>query len=759
MKKRNLVTMALTALCSTAIAQPPVTSGLKLYLEASSYNANGASAATWTDLSGSGNHITAGNATTAEPTYTTNAGGSGLPGVTFDGNSDYMFRSHTTTTGFNTTSATLFVVRVANTATATVGGGIWPTTLSIGDNSTFNNEFALMGDWAQHSSTSGNWVNGTHQCYSSLPNNAAAITTAVLNTGTTSNDTKLYINGIAPTTTANTQGSPGGYTAAARSILVGASYGSTSGSVLSNAYFNGHILEVLAYNRVLTATEIQDVSDYLKCKYQINYSACNVVADCTPQPAGCDDRCYWRVTGNNINGSNNIFGTLTNDAINIQTNAANRGIITSGTSATAGFLGWNTMSPTARLHVNCLGGNNESSLSDIRFENLEQGTGNILAIDNNGYVYNTGITAGTGSNSLAWNLTGNTPTLSQFFGTTGGQDIRIRTWNTQRGVITSGTSASSINSGFFGWNTATPTARWHVNCYAGNETPGTSDIRFENLEQGTGNILAIDANGYVYNTGVPAGGGGAATTAWDVNGNSIVGGANHLGTNSPDDVLLRTSGNDKGIMTSGAAGDPFDDGRLGWQTLNPTAHLHINCIKGNPDDGSNGSDVRFERLEPGQGNIMVIDDQGYVYNSHVRLTPDGGIEPGAKMMQMYNEEKTKVDELQKELEALKTQMNELMKQNKSDVITPTGDASKLYQNTPNPFGKETNIEYYVYQMQESAFIMIYDLNGRELAKYPITQKGKGSITVNAQNLISGMYLYALIVDGREIDSKRMVLVK
>jgi len=639
MKKTTFAALLLMATFGSAIAQVPVTSGLKLHLDAANgYNANGTSAATWTDLSGSGNTVTAGNATTAEPTYTTNAYGTNIPGVIFDGTSDYMTRFAASTSGLNSTEATLFVVRIGNTSVNTNGSN-YRTTVSIGEGNSFNNEFALMGDWAIHCTASGVWLRRDHQCYPTLPNNLPAIVSGVLKTGVSNNDIDFYVNGIKSTNSPAPSSSPSPYTAASRSIVIGGRYdGSYTAATQSNTWFSGAIMEVLAYNRVLTQTEVDAVHEYLRCKYKINYESCNTPLVCDPiEP--CNDKCYWRVVGNNINNGDNIFGTLTSDNIRVQTTATDRGVIRGGSSVDAGFLGWNTMSPTARLHVNCAGGDEESGNSDIRFENLESGTGSILAIDDNGYVYNTGI--------------------------------------------------------------------------------------------------------------APGGSGGG--TSWDVTGNTITGGNNFFGTNSPDDVILRTNGGDKGILTSGAAGDPNDDGRLGWQTLTPTAHLHINCEGGNPEDGSNGSDVRFERLEPGHGNILVIDDEGYVYDSRLRLEDvikagDAGV---------------KITELQNQVQELQAQVRMLAQQKStgSGTVIPQNDGSKLFQNAPNPFGKETMIEYYVQKFDYAAYIMVYDLNGRTIAKYPVQQKGKGSITVSAENMVAGVYLYSLVIDGTEIDSKRMIINK
>jgi hypothetical protein len=744
MKKLILFSVLFSAGLSAFAQTLPALTGLGLHLDAGiGFNANGAAAATWNDQSAALNHVTAGNSTTAEPVWTANAAGSGFPGVTFDGTTDFMTRTANST--FSNTAATMFVVRIGNTATNTAPAN--RTTISIAAANSYNNEFCLMSNWALHHTSSGNWVRKDHQCYSTLPNNLPVVTTTALNTGTANADVGYFINGVASTNAITTQSFPTAYTTVNRGITIGARLNGSA-----QEFFSGHILEVLAYNRVLTQTEIDDVHLYLKCKYQINYTACNVAVNCTPPQGGCNDLCYWRVTGNNIMNGNNIFGTLTNDDVEIQTNSTNRGVIKSGTAPFDGFFGWNTMTPTARLHVNCTGGNYESNVSDIRFQNLESGTGNILTIDGNGYVYNSGIGLGSGN---YWDVNGNSITTQNFLGTTNGQDLRIRTWNVQRGVVASGVTASSFNSGFLGWNTAVPTARLHVDCINGNEG-SLSDIRFENLESGDGTLLAIDAQGYVYNTGKTLT--TAAGTFWDVNGNTVTPGQNILGTNNKEDVILRTDGIDKGIMTAGAAGG-FDDGRLGWQTLSPTAHLHINCMNGNPPDGSMGSDVRFEELEGGEGEILVIDPQGYVYNSRLRLNPDGTIDGAG------HKDNNRMQELENEIKELKAKLDVLQNCCTSSATTKTGDitmannGNKLFQNTPNPFGKETVIEYYINTMQQSAYVMVYDLNGREISRFPVLKTGKGQVSVNAENMVAGMYLYSLVIDGREIDSKRMVLTK
>jgi hypothetical protein len=47
----------------------------------------------------------------------------------------------------------------------------------------------------------------------------------------------------------------------------------------------------------------------------------------------------------------------------------------------------------------------------------------------------------------------------------------------------------------------------------------------------------------------------------------------------------------------------------------------------------------------------------------------------------------------------------------------------------------------------------------QLQQYNVNGKGKQTITISGNSLEPGMYLYALVVDGKEVDTKRMILTK
>lgn len=87
------------------------------------------------------------------------------------------------------------------------------------------------------------------------------------------------------------------------------------------------------------------------------------------------------------------------------------------------------------------------------------------------------------------------------------------------------------------------------------------------------------------------------------------------------------------------------------------------------------------------------------------------------------------------------------------------DGSILFQNTPNPFNQSTTISYYLALNVRKATIYIYNLQGTQLKSIPVIEHGNGNILINGSELNPGMYIYALIVDGKEIDTKRMILTQ
>ncbi len=85
------------------------------------------------------------------------------------------------------------------------------------------------------------------------------------------------------------------------------------------------------------------------------------------------------------------------------------------------------------------------------------------------------------------------------------------------------------------------------------------------------------------------------------------------------------------------------------------------------------------------------------------------------------------------------------------------DFAKLLQNVPNPFDGFTTIGYYIPFNHNKANITITATSGQRIQDIPITQFGEGSIKVDESRLQAAVYFYTLYVDGKRIDTKRMVV--
>jgi len=89
----------------------------------------------------------------------------------------------------------------------------------------------------------------------------------------------------------------------------------------------------------------------------------------------------------------------------------------------------------------------------------------------------------------------------------------------------------------------------------------------------------------------------------------------------------------------------------------------------------------------------------------------------------------------------------------------TGIEPKLWQNTPNPFNQTTIIKCFVPDLSKNASLLVFDLTGALKKTISINGTGEINLTINAKELIAGMYHYSLIVDGQEIDTKKMILTE
>jgi len=123
-----------------------------------------------------------------------------------------------------------------------------------------------------------------------------------------------------------------------------------------------------------------------------------------------------------------------------------------------------------------------------------------------------------------------------------------------------------------------------------------------------------------------------------------------------------------------------------------------------------------------------------------------------------------------DLEDALVEIRDLMATNSTSTpisVTPsTTNVATLSQNEPNPFSDRTSISYSIPEGSSDASIRIFSVTGQLIETVQINQVGTGKIQLNQvgtgkiqldnANLSNGTYTYQLVVDGRIVDTNKMI---
>lgn len=193
--------------------------------------------------------------------------------------------------------------------------------------------------------------------------------------------------------------------------------------------------------------------------------------------------------------------------------------------------------------------------------------------------------------------------------------------------------------------------------------------------------------------------------------------------------------------------------------------------------------IRFTDLVPRISKVTAPEKDGEVrntdpagafealhYRSFATTLIKAGLEEQAEIealpphawvtRERYDQLKVEYQSLKSRMEALETFVNELLAQEKSQEATTALELTPtLQQNSPNPFRRETNIEYFVPPGYQTASIHISTVEGKVVRQIELAQSGRSILHLKTGTFPSGTYQYSLIIDGKLIDTKRMVIVK
>ena len=129
------------------------------------------------------------------------------------------------------------------------------------------------------------------------------------------------------------------------------------------------------------------------------------------------------------------------------------------------------------------------------------------------------------------------------------------------------------------------------------------------------------------------------------------------------------------------------------------------------------------------------------------------------LVKAVQELSAKNEALQQQVNTLTQLVNQLLQGN--GINTPSGvyGAASLQQIFPNPFNQVATIRYVLPQSFHSAKIVVTDTSGKVVKQLPLSGQGAGAITIEAGYLHTGIYQYSLQVDGKLIDTKKMIVTE
>lgn len=121
---------------------------------------------------------------------------------------------------------------------------------------------------------------------------------------------------------------------------------------------------------------------------------------------------------------------------------------------------------------------------------------------------------------------------------------------------------------------------------------------------------------------------------------------------------------------------------------------------------------------------------------------------------------TNLEQENSALEARLARLEALMMGDKAGATTKpldgTASGIALSQNRPNPANGTTVIQYTLPKAMTNATLVVVDLNGREISTQAINDVN-GVVELNTQTWAAGTYIYSVVVDGRALAQKKMVV--
>jgi hypothetical protein len=181
-----------------------------------------------------------------------------------------------------------------------------------------------------------------------------------------------------------------------------------------------------------------------------------------------------------------------------------------------------------------------------------------------------------------------------------------------------------------------------------------------------------------------------------------------------------------------------------FQKVDPSSVKPVHMIQTEEylEEDQIGNKIVVERIVD-EGDYLTVDPSNITY----------------MLVNAIKEQQKMISDLVQKNEELSQRINSLDAVDTKINASLDGVGAFIGQNQPNPFNAETSIDYFIPSDAKDAKFNVYDLNGKLIKTIKVSETGQGTLSIQSDGAPAGNYVYTLIVDGIQVDTKKMIIAK